>query len=859
MTPHQSVTHIKTTVAFIALMAVLLIIGLSTYISPFRQEAKGQARSNPNDWYVAPDGLESNPGTIEAPWDIESALVNTTDVQPGDTIWLRGGTYYHPDRSSRTRGYSFNLQGTEEAPVTVRAYPGERATIDGGLQTSGTPRHVRIQDLEIIVSENFTHSRTSSQSGSFATDLNRPAGGVQLTTGDDIKLINNIVHANTASGIGFWAPLSGESELYGNLIYDNGWIGPDAPHGHGIYAQNEPGDWKHIRDNIIFDSYSTAVQVYGSHGKLDQFVFQRNFFPASITHSGPFLVGGGGVADHIMVSDNVFYENHLLIGYGAGADDVVVSGNTLIGSVGLPGGNVTNLTQSDNFIWKDGWPARIDGVQVPVPTSPSIFLNLNVYDSNRANLAIMALQGETTAQVDLGSLLESGDTFHLKDPADFFGDPVYVGTYTGSPVSVPLTSEFTVYVVLKNGQWGGPPLNIPENHMPETNDDLYNTAIDTAIQVGASGVLGNDTDADGDTLSAILVTPPSYGTVDLNSDGAFTYTPDAGFQGADGFTYRVNDGTDYSTIATAVIHVGPLQASVINFNDHEILSYGGRLDVEGPVTIEDNGVTLHMAGNRWKAIEVSYYVSEDTVLEFDFRSTNQGNVHGIGFDTDLLLSADRAFKLYGTQDWGFGDFADYADTAPNTKHYQIPVGQFYTGLMRQLFFVNHHHDVDNPTAESFFSNVRVYESASGNVPPMAANDGPVTTAQDTPITIDVIANDTSITGTIDPTSVTIAAAPQAGSTIVNDNGTVTYTPNTDFSGTDTFSYTVQDNEGTVSNEATVTITVTAQQPPVITTEQDSYTVEIGETLNILITATDTDSNNITLDANVADFPGAKLQ
>ena len=56
-------------------------------------------------------------------------------------------------------------------------------------------------------------------------------------------------------------------------------------------------------------------------------------------------------------------------------------------------------------------------------------------------------------------------------------------------------------------------------------------------------MLANDTDVDGDALTAVLVTGPAHGTLTLNADGSFTYTPDANYNGADSFTYSANDGT----------------------------------------------------------------------------------------------------------------------------------------------------------------------------------------------------------------------------------------------------------------------------------------------------------------------------
>jgi VCBS repeat-containing protein len=71
-------------------------------------------------------------------------------------------------------------------------------------------------------------------------------------------------------------------------------------------------------------------------------------------------------------------------------------------------------------------------------------------------------------------------------------------------------------------------------------------------------VLGNDTDPDGDPLTAALESGPSHGTVTLNADGSFDYTPDADFNGTDTFTYKANDGTADSNIATVTITVTPV-------------------------------------------------------------------------------------------------------------------------------------------------------------------------------------------------------------------------------------------------------------------------------------------------------------
>jgi VCBS repeat-containing protein len=100
-------------------------------------------------------------------------------------------------------------------------------------------------------------------------------------------------------------------------------------------------------------------------------------------------------------------------------------------------------------------------------------------------------------------------------------------------------------------------LNTP-NRAPSAAADAYSTNEDTPLTVAAPGVLGNDTDPDGDTLTAALVSGPSHGTLTLNPDGSFTYTPAADYNGPDSFTYKATDGSLDSNTATVSITVNPV-------------------------------------------------------------------------------------------------------------------------------------------------------------------------------------------------------------------------------------------------------------------------------------------------------------
>jgi endoglucanase len=94
------------------------------------------------------------------------------------------------------------------------------------------------------------------------------------------------------------------------------------------------------------------------------------------------------------------------------------------------------------------------------------------------------------------------------------------------------------------------------NHPPQSFNDSYGTTPGTQLVVNAPGVLGNDTDQDpGETLTAIKVSDPAHGSVTLNSDGSFTYTPVAGWTGIDTFTYKAHDGDVDGNIAAVSINV----------------------------------------------------------------------------------------------------------------------------------------------------------------------------------------------------------------------------------------------------------------------------------------------------------------
>src|SRR5262249_21389252 len=129
-------------------------------------------------------------------------------------------------------------------------------------------------------------------------------------------------------------------------------------------------------------------------------------------------------------------------------------------------------------------------------------------------------------------------------------------TYTGTvrvPRSTPTTTSTSTSTTATTTTTSAP---TPSNTPPVAVNESYATDEDVPLTVASPGVLTNDSDAEGESLSARLNTPPGHGAVALHADGSFTYTPSANFNGADAFTYRADDGNSDSNIATVSLTVG---------------------------------------------------------------------------------------------------------------------------------------------------------------------------------------------------------------------------------------------------------------------------------------------------------------
>jgi len=394
------------------------------------------------EWFASPQGTPDARGAKDSPWDLASALGGRQKIAPGDTLWILPGTYKHPDRRQGSAGYEVRLAGREDRPIHVRGMPGARVTIDGGLSVVAPSTFLWVRDLEILVSENFTMSRTIRQSGSSPGDYGRPWGGLHVHAGKACKFINLVIHDN-AQGISLWSGAT-DTEVYGCLIYDNGWKAPDRGHGHAIYTQNQNGV-KTISDCIMTGGYGYTMHAYGSsRAYVDHYLATRNV----CYDAGPFLVGGGRPSRDIRVVGNLLYKVPMQIGYAAPYnEDCEVRDNVIVGAR-LEIKNYRKAVNEGNFVIGPN-EHPVFASNEPRPGVRTALLP-NRYDPQRANVAIFNWAKQPAVDLDVTPLLKPGEAFRLLDPRDFFGKPLVEGTVAGNSIRVPMSGEFAAMVLVNS-------------------------------------------------------------------------------------------------------------------------------------------------------------------------------------------------------------------------------------------------------------------------------------------------------------------------------------------------------------------------------------------------------------------------
>jgi hypothetical protein len=386
-----------------------------------------------NTRYVAVNAGVNGLGTMASPCRLQTGL-GTGYVLPGETLFLRGGTY--KTRDFGNLGAVVRLAGTQAAPIHIKPYPGERVTIDGGLRFVAPTQDVWLWDMKVIVSEPRAPKEEAT-----TDDPRRQWGGVNLDAGPRCKLIGCLIR-DCCQGISAWKGAT-DLELNGCVIWNNGWEyidvnGNDNSTGYAIYAQNEGPGWTTIRDCLLLDTYSYTLHLYGEAGGVDNFLIEGNVI-AQPARADLAIVGGMNPSKNIRVLGNWFVNSKTYLGYlfSERNENLEARNNLSVGGRWEINDNWRTVTESGNVVVEE--VAALGG-------GPRVLLRVNRYDPARANLAVLA--DADGAHVDLRTFLQMGQRYRLLDPRNMWGAPVREGVYSG-PVSVPLVDGFGCWVVFK--------------------------------------------------------------------------------------------------------------------------------------------------------------------------------------------------------------------------------------------------------------------------------------------------------------------------------------------------------------------------------------------------------------------------
>jgi len=440
-------------------------------------------------FYAAPPpgGTPGGDGSRGRPWDLATALAGGRGaVQPGDTIWLRGGVY--------VGRFDGTLTGTSAAPIVVRQYPGERATIDGNLHVHGA--YAVYWGFEITQSNPVANANDALE-----------------TYGPNCKFINLVVHDAGKQGMSFWED-AGTSELYGSIFYNNG---THENFDHGVYAASEGGE-KWIVDNIVFDNLAYGIHVYvGSrHPFLSDVHLRGNtaFNTGAISRDGfqnaNLLIGGDVRTEHMSADSNLLYfpgtaGRNMRLGMPRGDNrDILVRGNYVAGGAVtllmngwtkaevvdnefIGAGDIVDLSARggslDAHTWRGNTYARDPAARAwryggaaydfatwqkttalgntgtatsAPPVTPRVFVRPNKYEPGRATVVVYNWGRQPSVRVDVSSALRPGSRYELRNVQALFGPPVLSGTYGGGTIEIPMAGVDPPRPVGRLGGVGGP-------------------------------------------------------------------------------------------------------------------------------------------------------------------------------------------------------------------------------------------------------------------------------------------------------------------------------------------------------------------------------------------------------------------
>jgi large repetitive protein len=442
--------------------------------------------------------------------------------------------------------------------------------------------------------------------------------------------------------------------------------------------------------------------------------------------------------------------------------------------------------------------------------------------------------------------------------------------------SQPNGGVYTVTVTASDGKGGTVSSTFAwnvTNPGPVAVNDTASTNEDAPVTVA---VLTNDSDPDGDTLT-VSTASAANGTVVINPNGTITYTPNPNFNGTDTITYTISDGNGGTAQATVTVTVAPVNdaPTVVaplpaqNDADGSAVSFptaGNFTDLDGDtLTFSESGLPLGLS------INTTTGVISGTV------DRNASQVNGGVYTVTVTASDGKGGTVSTTFTYTVTNPGPTAvnDTATTNEDTPVtvavlandtdPDGDLLTvttaSAANGTVVINPNGTVTyTPNANFNGTDTITYTISDGNggtsqatvtVTVAPVNDPPVakpdtaTTNEDTPVTVAVLSNDTDIDG--NPLTVTVATAPN-GTVVINPDGTITYTPNANFNGTDTITYTISDGAGGFATSTVMVVVAPVNDAPVAVNDTATTNEDTPLKISPLLNDSDVDGDPLTITA-----------
>jgi parallel beta-helix repeat protein len=425
------------------------------------------------------------------------------------------------------------------------------------------------------------------------------------------------IHMNSDASAGGDGVITG-ALIENNIIYDNGVGGGSAINMDGVSNSI-------VRNNVLYNNHATGIALYridGTHGAWNN-VIVNNTVRVAADGRWALLINNGSTGNTVF--------NNILLNDGTYRGSMSVSQDSLSGLKSNYNVVMDRFTTDDGNtrLTLAQWQATGRDLNSIIATPALLFVNpsgndyhllatspakdLGTASFNNASAPSSDRDGVTRPSGpshDIGSYeLNQGpveppsannDSYAVVHDRTLTAPPAGVLANDDSPYGRPLTASLVTapahgtltlntdgsftyrpaagYVggdsftyVARDGSLSSDPATVSisvTNQTPVALDDAYKIGMNRQLSVASPGVLANDTDADGDARTASLVSGPSHGTLTLNANGSFTYTPATGYSGPDSFVYRTTDTAGASDTATVDLTVLPRpKVKSVVFND----------------------------------------------------------------------------------------------------------------------------------------------------------------------------------------------------------------------------------------------------------------------------------------------------